>query len=295
LGVSSQVWSHLIVDQISWEITSWHETTKTIAEETKTAKEQIEKMTKQLKRMGSVEYAIDSTLCANGVDQKVYHGQCLIGPQIQKLLANRVTILSQLEANFLRVREQTLEREPTTNLASIEEIKEEMAFFGQIIHCYDCVFGLLRRTRTIFSTEERTELQGAIEILKSLWPTQRIWETKAASVTPKSHDLWFEIQPQLTYLGRFYHFMEDPIEKLNKIDRLMDAVYCHLRDYEFREESKKKKEAIGKNSRVQKQLFEVTQSRKRKFATATLLKRAETKSERTVVKKERRSFEGAAP
>jgi hypothetical protein len=39
--------------------------------------------------------------------------------------------------------------------------------------------------------------------------------------------------------------------------------------------AKKKKEAIGKNSRVQKQLYEVTQSRKRKFATATLLKKAE--------------------
>jgi hypothetical protein len=49
----------------------------------------------------SVEYAIGSTLCANGVDRKVYHGQCLIGPQIQKLLANRVTILSQLEANYI--------------------------------------------------------------------------------------------------------------------------------------------------------------------------------------------------
>jgi hypothetical protein len=93
-----------IVNQISLEITSWHETIKTIAEETKTAKEQIEKMAKQLKWMrdttdlteGSVEYTIDSTLCANGVDRKVYHGQCLIGPQIQKLLANRVTILSQL-------------------------------------------------------------------------------------------------------------------------------------------------------------------------------------------------------
>jgi hypothetical protein len=120
-----------IVDQISWEITSWHETTKTIAEETKAAKEQIEEMAKQLKRMrdttdqteGSVEYAIDSTLCANGLDRKVYHGQCLIGPQIQKLLANRVTILSQLEVNFMRVREQTLERDATTNLASKEEIK----------------------------------------------------------------------------------------------------------------------------------------------------------------------------
>jgi hypothetical protein len=96
---------------------------------------------------------------------------------------------------------------------------------------------------------------------------------KSASVTPKSHDLWFEIQPQLTYLGRFYHFMEGPIEKLNKIDQMMDAVYCHLRDYEFREQSKKKKEAIGKNSWVQRQYYEVTQSHKRKFATATLLKK----------------------
>jgi hypothetical protein len=48
-------------------------------------------------------------------------------------------------------------------------------------------------------------------VLKSLWPMQRIWENKAASVTTKSHNLWFEIQLQLTYLGRFYHFMEDPI------------------------------------------------------------------------------------
>jgi hypothetical protein len=42
----------------------------------------------------------------------------------------------------MRVGEQTLERNATTNLASIEEIKEEMAFFGQTLHCYDCVFGL---------------------------------------------------------------------------------------------------------------------------------------------------------
>jgi uncharacterized FlaG/YvyC family protein len=85
-----------IVDHISWEITSWHQTTKQVAEESKSAKQQIEKMTKRLKRLRgtrdlmdeTVEYAIDLTLCDNGVDQKVYHGQCLIGPQIQKLLAN---------------------------------------------------------------------------------------------------------------------------------------------------------------------------------------------------------------
>ncbi len=40
-----------IVDQISWEITLWHERTKQVAGETKYAKEQIEKMTNNLKRM----------------------------------------------------------------------------------------------------------------------------------------------------------------------------------------------------------------------------------------------------
>jgi hypothetical protein len=33
----------LIVDQISWDITSWYATTKQLFEETKSAKEEIEK------------------------------------------------------------------------------------------------------------------------------------------------------------------------------------------------------------------------------------------------------------
>jgi hypothetical protein len=199
----------LIVNQISWDITSWYATTKQLFEETKSAKEEIEKMRKTLKNLKdtrdltdeSVEYAIDRTLCLNGVDRKVYHGQCLIGPQIQKLLANRVQIIDQLETEFLRGREQNSIKNPTTNLASIEEIKEEMNFFRIILHCYDCAFGLLRRTRKIFTSEEISELRGAIDRLKTLWPTQRSWEKKAASVTPKSHDLWFEVPQQLTYLG----------------------------------------------------------------------------------------------
>ena len=104
----------LIVNQISWDITSWYTTTKQLFDEKKSAKEEIEKMRKTLTNLKdtrdltdeSVEYAIDRTLCLNGVDRKVYHGQCLIGPQIQKLLANRVEIIDQLETEFLRVREQ---------------------------------------------------------------------------------------------------------------------------------------------------------------------------------------------
>jgi hypothetical protein len=60
----------------------------------------------------------------------------------------------------------------------------------------DCAFGLLRRTRNCFTSEEISELQGAIDRLNSLWPTQRSWEKKAGSVTPKSHDLWFKVPQQ---------------------------------------------------------------------------------------------------
>jgi hypothetical protein len=76
---------------------------------------------------------------------------------------------------------------------------------------------------------------------------QPLWEKKAALVTLKLHDLWFEIQPQLTYLGPFYHFLEDPIETLHKSDRLMDALYYRLLDYQFWEESKRKQGSIGKS------------------------------------------------
>jgi hypothetical protein len=58
-----------------------------------------------------------------------------------------------------------------------------------------------------------TYLRSRRGILTSLWPTQRMWEKKAASVTPELHDLWFEVPQQLTYLGYFYHFMEDPMEQ----------------------------------------------------------------------------------
>jgi hypothetical protein len=159
-----------------------------------------------------------------------------------------------------------------------------MALFGRILHCYNCAFSLLQRTRTIFLIDKRKELPGAIKILISLWRIQCMWERKAVSVTPKLHDLWFEAPQQLNHLGRFYHFMEDPI-------RLMDAVYCHLQEYEFQEESKRRQESIGKKDLVKIQVQQVMQSRKQKFAAATLLLKKEQKMrELTTIKKERRDL-----
>jgi hypothetical protein len=44
------------------------------------------------------------------------------------------------------------------------------------------------------------------------------------------------------------------------MDRLVDAVYCHLQDCEFVDESKTEQEAIGKNSAVKQQGHRVTES-----------------------------------
>jgi hypothetical protein len=140
-----------------------------------------------------------------------------------------------------------------------------MKFFSDVLQCYNICFALLRGTRTIFTDEQIAELQAAIDRLKDLWPTQRCWEQKGASVTPKSHNLWFEVIEQLTYLGRFFHFMEDPIEKLHKDDQITDAVYCRVRSYEFREECKRKQEATSRNIEVRQQTEQVEQDRKRKF------------------------------
>jgi hypothetical protein len=135
----------------------------------------------------------------------------------------------------------------------------------------------LQQSRTIYTVAKIAELQGAINKLKILWPTQRSWEQKEASVTPKLHNLWFEVVPQLSYLGRFFHFMEDPIEKLHKLDKLTDAVYCHIRNYQFREECKQKQEATARHVEVRQQIEQVQQNRKRKFTPSTIAKRERRK------------------
>jgi hypothetical protein len=181
------------------------------------------------------------------VDRNVYHGKCLIGPHIQRLLDEQVKILVEMETAFVAICALTIVKHHGADCASIKEIVEEMVFFSKVLQCYVVCFALLRRTRDKFTVEEIAELQHAIDKLQRLWPTHRNWEEKEVSVTPELHNLWFKVVPQLTYLGRFFHFMEDPIEKLHKLDKLMDVVYCHIRNYEFHKECKQKQEATARN------------------------------------------------
>jgi len=287
-----------LMEKLHWEIDSCKEQSAVLQAEIKEKKELMRKMEKKVEKLRgnrdclaeSGEYAIDLTLAVNGIDRNVYHGKCLIGPHIQKLLDERAKVIKEMETQFLRVRTLTMEKNPGGDIASIEEIKEEMVFFSEILQCYDICFSILRRTRTIYTLEEIETLQGAIDKLKTLWPTQRAWKKKEGSVTPKSHNLWFEVLPQVTYLGRFFHFMEDPIEKLHKLDKLTDAVYCHIRDYEFREESKRKQEATSRNVLVRQQLEQVQHNRKRKFTVETLARKEDKDEEIIAEKKERRLF-----
>jgi hypothetical protein len=47
----------------------------------------------------------------------------------------------------LHVWDEHFAKDPTTDSASMQEIKEEMVvFFCHILGCYDCVFGLLNWT-----------------------------------------------------------------------------------------------------------------------------------------------------
>ena len=84
--------------------------------------------------------------------------------------------------------------------------------------------------------------------------------------------------------------MEDPIEKMHKVDKLTDAVYCHIRNYEFREECKQKQEATARNIVVRDQLDQVRQNRKRKFSPGSIAKRDSKAEAAIAVKKERRSL-----
>jgi hypothetical protein len=287
-----------LIANLKWEIDALAKQGKNIEARIKKAKAAIDEQKRKLEVLRtsrdcleeSGEYAIDRILGKYGVDRNVYHGKCLIGPHIRKLLERRVEILQEMETEFIAVRDRTLEAEPGIDCASNVEISDEMKFFSDVLQCYDVSFALLRGTRTIFTEEQIAELQAAIDKLKDLWPTQRKWEPKEASVTPKSHNLWFEIIAQLRYLGRFHQFQEDPIERLHKDDQITDAVFCRVRGYEFREECKRKLEATGRNNAVRQQTEKVNKNRERKFSAATVASREDKTKDSIVAKKMRRSF-----
>ena len=101
-----------LIHKLQWEIDSCKEQLEELRTEIKTTKEMIEKNKKKLEELRSerdclkesCEYTIDLTLSNNGVNRNVYHGKCLIGPHIQKLLDQQVKVLEEFKTEFLAVR-----------------------------------------------------------------------------------------------------------------------------------------------------------------------------------------------
>ncbi len=83
--------------------------------------------------------------------------------------------------------------------------------------------------------------------------------------------------------------MEDPIEKLHKRDKLTDTVYCHIRNYQFREECKQKQEATARHVQVCQQNEQVQPNHKRKCSQVTLAKQAMKAKRGIAIKKEWRA------
>jgi hypothetical protein len=197
--------------------------------------------------------------------------QSKFGPHIQKLLDECAKVVEEMETEFVAVYVLTIVKNPGANCASIREISMEMFLFSKVLHCHDiCFISILRQTRTFFNVEEIGALQGAINKLQIMWPKQRMWEQEVASVTPKSHNLWFEVVPQISYPGRFFYFMENLAEKLHTLDRLTGAVYCHIQDYEFCKDCKQKQEATTRNIAFCQQLDQEQQNCKHKFTPETI-------------------------
>eukprot|EP00957_Ditylum_brightwellii_P201246 15324763-Ditylum_brightwellii.AAC.1 len=108
------------------------------------------------------------------------------------------------------------------------------------------------------------------------------------------HNLLFHLIPHATYLGRFFHFMEDPIESLHRKDKELNGIFAVTTSFEKREDRKRKREDIGKNNQVQQQKNYIKCLSSRKFRGETLTKRAELKASREHIKEGRRSFDDSS-
>jgi hypothetical protein len=81
-----------------------------------------------------------------GVIRLACFNNSFIGPHIRKMLEFRKEIIEQQEEGLLRVLRRSQDSHQP-DAASETEVKEEMEFFGDILHCYDAIFGILRKVK----------------------------------------------------------------------------------------------------------------------------------------------------
>eukprot|EP00957_Ditylum_brightwellii_P091166 6940887-Ditylum_brightwellii.AAC.2 len=86
----------------------------------------------------------------------------------------------------------------------------------------------------MYSDDDIAKLKKATQILQLQWHTQHCGEKKIASTTSKMHNLLFHLIPQATYLGKFFHFMEDPIESLHHKDKELNRIFAVATSFEKR-------------------------------------------------------------
>jgi len=91
-------------------------------------------------------------------------------------------------------------------------------------------FGLLE--------ESKADKPSNLSIKKGKRTTHRTRSKHSlkSSTTPKMHHLLFHLLPQSLYLGRFFQFMEDPIESLHRKDKEQNRIFAVATSFQVREE-----------------------------------------------------------
>jgi hypothetical protein len=113
-----------------------------LAEELRSKKEAmrvLQKTSTQMRKERGVgedsgAHAIDKTFTEKGVDRSAHLNCSFIGPHTRKMLECREEIIEQQEEGLLKVLKRSKDSSQR-DTASEEEVKAEMEFFGDILHC----------------------------------------------------------------------------------------------------------------------------------------------------------------
>ena len=162
----------------------------------------------------------------------------MVGEHARKLLDNADQIIPEFEIALLEVRQTSISA-GISGVADESDIREECSWFLLLLCHYNIVFSILRSLDRV-SCDDMSALRVSLDKVAELWATSQCGESKAYSFTPKMHCLLVHVPRQLQYLGRYGHFLEDPIERLHKDDKHKDRIFACMREYVTKEESKQK-------------------------------------------------------
>ena len=246
-------------------------------------------------------YKFNSALKSVGCDRNAYHKNSIDGNKGRKLMEKHEDVgmllfesLTESLSTSKQDRKDILEKNNIAavdlELATQDELENEISFFVQTLHLLNCILPTIRVVRdTIMSDNEIKKLEENIRVLKKHWCQKRNWEKTQISVTPKWHLLFYHVVPRLKKFRCVCHFSEDPIERTHAYDAYLGRVFSAIRNPVQLEDSKKKVVQLTRHQQVTAKKSKITNQMKRKFKPQTILKRNVKRVYNAAIKSENRN------